>query len=66
MKGATMRKADRQETVYLGARVPAALAAAFERVAAGEDRTISAELRRLIRGRVEEASRVIEPRTRRG
>lgn len=43
-----------QETVYVGARVPAGLAAAFEQVAVNEDRTISAELRRLIRRRVDE------------
>jgi hypothetical protein len=59
-RGENMRKTDREETVYVGARVPAALAAAFERVASSEDRTISAELRRLIRGRVDEAARLIE------
>lgn len=49
-----------QETVYIGARVPAQLAAAFERVATHEDRTISAELRRVIRQRVEEVADAIE------
>lgn len=55
-----MRRTDREETVYVGARVPATLATAFERVASNEDRTISAELRRLIRGRVEEVAKMVE------
>jgi hypothetical protein len=38
--------------VQVSFRISAALAAALERVAANEDRTVSAELRRLIRRHV--------------
>jgi hypothetical protein len=39
-------------SAHLAARVPADLAARFERIAAREDRTVSQELRRLIRHHV--------------
>jgi hypothetical protein len=42
-------------TRHIGLRVEPDLAAAFERIAASEERTLSAELRRLMRQRVEEA-----------
>lgn len=45
---------EKASAVYLGARVPEGLARAFERVATNEDRTVSAELRRLVRRHVEE------------
>jgi hypothetical protein len=41
-------------TVNVAVRVPADLADAFEEVARSEDRTVSAELRRLMRLRVAE------------
>ena len=41
-----------ERQVQLSFRIPADLAAALERVAATEDRTVSAELRRLIRRHV--------------
>jgi hypothetical protein len=41
-------------TVNVAVRVPIRLAEAFEEVAAHEDRTVSAELRRLMRLRVAE------------
>mgnify|MGYP001608434052 CR=1 FL=1 len=41
-------------TVNVAVRVPADLAQAFERVAEIEDRTVSAEIRRLMRLRVAE------------
>lgn len=43
-----------QEQVRVTVRVPAVLIAALERVASKEERTVSAEIRRLIRRRVEE------------
>jgi hypothetical protein len=53
------------ETVHVTARVPRDLAVAFEQVARDEDRTVSAELRRLMRRHV--AERDCEgARTRRG
>lgn len=42
------------EKVNVAVRVPADLARAFERVAASEERTVSAEIRRLMRLRVAE------------
>lgn len=42
----------KDDSTYIGARIPADLAAAFERVAESEDRTVSAELRRVIRQHV--------------
>lgn len=42
------------DTVSIAVRVPATLAEAFEEVASGEERTVSAELRRLMRLRVRE------------
>ena len=39
--------------VHVGIRVPSELAAAFGKVAAQEDRTVSQEVRRLMRQRVE-------------
>jgi hypothetical protein len=42
------------ETVSVAVRVPADLARAFERIAASEERTVSAEVRRLMRLRVDE------------
>ncbi len=47
-------------SVHIGLRVPPDLAAEFERVAAGDDRTVSSELRRLMRLRVE-AERATPP-----
>jgi hypothetical protein len=41
-------------TVNVAVRVPPDLAEAFERVAEREERTVSAEIRRLMRLRVEE------------
>jgi hypothetical protein len=41
-------------TVNVAVRVPVELAQAFEEVATHEDRTVSAELRRLMRRRVAE------------
>lgn len=49
-------------TVHITARVPADLARAFERVASAEDRSVSAELRRVMRRHVEAASQTIDPR----
>lgn len=40
--------------VNVGARVPANLATEFERIAANEERTVSAEIRLLMRKRVEQ------------
>jgi hypothetical protein len=62
-----MPKNDSAPTTYLGARVPVELARAFERVAKHEDRTVSAELRRVVRQHVEEVLGegqipVVEPR----
>ena len=42
------------KTVNVAVRVPADLAREFERVAVAEDRTVSAEIRRLMRFRVAE------------
>lgn len=42
------------KTVNVAVRVPAELARAFERVAVEEERTVSAEIRRLMRLRVAE------------
>lgn len=44
-------------TVHVTARVPVELAQAFERVAMEQDRSISAELRRVMRQHVETCSR---------
>lgn len=46
--------------VHITARVPVALAQAFEALATAEDRSVSAELRRAMRNHVE--SRQFEPR----
>lgn len=43
-----------EKTVSVAVRVPAELATAFERVAVSEERTVSAEIRRLMRLRVAE------------
>jgi hypothetical protein len=43
-----------RETVSVAVRVPTDLARAFERVAVSEERTVSAEIRRLMRLRVDE------------
>lgn len=51
MKGKVSK---REETVSVAVRVPADLARAFERVAHSEERTVSAEVRRLMRLRVTE------------
>jgi hypothetical protein len=45
------------ETAQFSVRVPAVHLHALERLATEEDRTVSAEIRRLIRGRVEELDR---------
>jgi hypothetical protein len=50
--------AKQNETVSVAVRVPADLARAFERVAVSEERTVSAEVRRLMRLRVEEKGAV--------
>jgi hypothetical protein len=47
---------EERRQVQLSFRIPAELATALERVAALEDRTVSAELRRLIRRHVAEAA----------
>jgi len=47
-------KEEKVITVNIAVRVPADLASAFEEVALKEDRTVSAELRRLMRLRVSE------------
>lgn len=54
MRGRQRRK-EHVTTVNVAVRVPIDLALAFEEVALSEDRTISAELRRLMRLRVAEA-----------
>ncbi len=46
-----------RETVYLTAVVPRSLAEAFLRLAASDDRTVSAALRQLIRRHVDESAR---------
>lgn len=48
------RKPERGKTINVAVRVPVELAAAFGRVAAQEERTVSAEIRRLMRLRVAE------------
>jgi hypothetical protein len=48
-----------QEQVRVTVRVPASLVSAFERVADREERTLSAEVRYLMRRRVEESG--LEP-----
>jgi hypothetical protein len=45
----------KENTKFIAARVPKGLAAEFERVCREDERSISAELRRLIRRRVEQA-----------
>jgi hypothetical protein len=47
------RTDDTDQQVQVSFRISAALAAALERVAASEDRTVSAELRRIIRRHLE-------------
>ncbi len=42
-----------QEMVHITARVPIALATAFEQLATDEDRSVSAELRRAMRSHLE-------------
>ena len=54
---ATRKRTGTADTISVTVRVPVDLAEAFGRAAEREDRTISAELRRLMRRRVEEASR---------
>ena len=44
--------------VNVGARVPANIATEFERIAANEERTVSAEIRLLMRKRVEQEQRL--------
>jgi hypothetical protein len=46
---------DEQSTRMISIRVPAVIAAALERVAKSEDRSVSAEIRRVLRRHVEEA-----------
>jgi hypothetical protein len=43
-----------EETVHITARVPASLARDFERLATREDRSVSAEIRRVMRRHVAE------------
>ncbi len=52
------RKPKQGETVNVAVRVPADLARQFERVAVEEERTVSAEIRRLMRLRVAEKGAV--------
>jgi hypothetical protein len=54
MARARRKTEDQIPTATVAVRVPAALAEAFEEVANREDRTVSAELRRLMRIRVAE------------
>lgn len=54
-------EAEIEETTYLGARVPVKLAQDFERVADANDRTVSHELRRLMRERIERHDAKKEP-----
>lgn len=49
-----MKERKAGKTVNVAVRVPADLAEAFERVAVSEERTVSAEIRRLMRLRVAE------------
>jgi hypothetical protein len=54
LEGIKMTMAE-QETRTISIRVPAVVAVALERVAASQDRSLSAEVRRLLRRHVEEA-----------
>lgn len=49
-----MKHGKGEKTVNVAVRVPVTLAKAFERVASDEERTVSAEIRRLMRLRVTE------------
>jgi len=51
---AIRKRAGTTETISVTVRVPVDLAAAFEQAAEREERTVSAELRRLMRLRVAE------------
>jgi hypothetical protein len=51
-------KPEAGEMVRVAVRVPADLADAFERVAASQERTISGEIRRLMRLRVAESDEI--------
>jgi hypothetical protein len=59
-----MAKQSQEGTVHITARVPVELARAFERLASAEDRSVSAELRRVMRRHVEGASTRPEARAR--
>lgn len=54
----------REETIHITARVPRELARDFERVAQYEDRSVSAELRRVMRRRVAEHRGAVHGRVR--
>lgn len=49
-----------QEQMRVTVRIPTGLVNALERVAASEERTVSAEIRRLIRRRVDEFGEGLE------
>lgn len=49
-----------EEMVHITARVPIALARAFERLAMSEERSVSAELRRAMRSHVERMRERVE------
>ena len=51
---ATRKRVDPVETISVTVRVPTDLAEAFEKAAIREERTVSAELRRLMKLRVAE------------
>jgi hypothetical protein len=51
---------DEQSTRMISIRVPTVIATALERVAASEDRSVSAEVRRVLRRHVEEAGESLE------
>jgi hypothetical protein len=53
---------DQQHTRTISIRVPVMIATALERVAASQDRSVSAEVRRLLRRHVEEADDSLEDR----
>lgn len=53
MLGRMAAKTKRSDLVQFTVRVPPDVAETFERIVADEDRTVAAELRRMIRQRVE-------------
>jgi hypothetical protein len=53
---------DEQQTRTISIRVPVVVAMALERVAASQDRSVSAEVRRLLRRHIEESGVDLERR----